>query len=145
MEQANEQPIPGDLDSEVYVPGSQNGFSVPNGGTAEENLSTIQGRVQEWKQVGQTFVASDYKVGTQDFEKLVSTALHEDILSNPFHNGDGIEAEDVQNFLHYDHLSKAMFANANSLKMSMPTAMFDHHHVIQCHHNIISRIVLTFS
>ncbi len=145
MEQANEQQTPGDLDSEVYVPGSQNGFSAPNGGKAEENLSTIQGRVQGWKQVGQTFIASDYKVGTQDFEKLVSTALHQDIVSNPFRNGDGIEAEDVQKFLHYGHLPKAMFADAKSLKMSMPTTMFDRHNVIQCNQSIISMIVSTFS
>ncbi len=71
LEQSNEQPTPRDLDSEVYVPGSQNGFSVPNGGTAEENPSFIQGRVQGWKQVGQTFVASDSKFGTRDFNKLV--------------------------------------------------------------------------
>jgi len=99
---------------EMYVPGSQNGFSVLNGGTAEENPSTIQGRVPGWKQVGQTFVASDSKVDTQDFDKLLSTALHQDNISNPFRNADGIEAEDVQKFLHYDHLPKAMFADANN-------------------------------
>jgi hypothetical protein len=60
---------------EMYVPGSQNGFSVLNGGTAEENPSTIQGRVPGWKQVGQTFVASDSKVDTQDFDKLVSNSF----------------------------------------------------------------------
>lgn len=99
---------------EMYVPGSQNGFSVLNGGTAEENPSTIQGRVPGWKQVGQTFVASDSKVDTQDFDKLVSTALHQGIVSNPFRNGDGIEAEDVQKSLHYDHLPKAMFTDAHN-------------------------------
>ncbi len=55
---------------EMYVPGSQNECSVLNGGTAEENPSTIQGRVPVWKQVGQTFVASDSKVDTKILIKL---------------------------------------------------------------------------
>jgi hypothetical protein len=122
---------------EMYVPGSQNGFSVLNGGTAEENPSTIQGRVPGWKQVGQTFVASDSKVDTQDFDKLVSTALHQGIVSNPFCNGDGIGLR----------MFKSPYIMIICLKqcLQMPTTMFDHHNVIQCNDSIKLIIVSIFS
>jgi hypothetical protein len=126
IQQADEQPTIC-LDSDLHGLGSQNGFRVLKGGTAKADPSIFQGRAQGLKQVGQTFLTWDSKVGTGDFENLVSIGSEPESVSVPFSRSDGIQVgvEDLQKFSQRssnDHVDVegAMFVDVNGSKMSTP-------------------------